>query len=82
MATQATIYEGLDGADEVDRELSWSEDELPQHQRDVIVETYFRGRSVAETAAVLGIPAGTVKSRAFHALRALRTLLAEGGVRA
>jgi hypothetical protein len=33
MATQATIYEGLDGADEVDRELSWSEGELPQHQR-------------------------------------------------
>jgi hypothetical protein len=33
MATQATIYEGLDGADEVDRELSWSEGELPQHER-------------------------------------------------
>jgi hypothetical protein len=31
MATQATIYDGLDG--EVDRELSWSEQELPQHQR-------------------------------------------------
>ena len=73
--------------DEIDRAVeAWTVaaalDELPQHQRDVIVETYFRGRSVAETAAVLGIPAGTVKSRAFHALRALRTLLAEGGVRA
>jgi hypothetical protein len=33
MATQATIYDGLDGAGEVDRALSWSEQELPQHQR-------------------------------------------------
>jgi hypothetical protein len=33
MATQATIYDGLDGGGEVDRALSWSEQELPQHQR-------------------------------------------------
>jgi hypothetical protein len=33
MATQATIYDGLDGAGQVDRELSWSEQELPQHLR-------------------------------------------------
>jgi hypothetical protein len=33
MATQATIYDGLDGAGEVDRALSWSEQELPQHER-------------------------------------------------
>jgi hypothetical protein len=33
MATQATIYQGLDGAGEVDRELSWSERELPQSLR-------------------------------------------------
>ena len=33
MATQATIYDGLDDAGEVDRALSWSEQELPQHQR-------------------------------------------------
>jgi DNA methylase len=33
MATQAAIYEGLDGDDVVDRELSWSERELPQHER-------------------------------------------------
>jgi RNA polymerase sigma-70 factor (ECF subfamily) len=51
----------------------------PEH-RAVIVETYFRGRSVADAAAVLGIPAGTVKSRTFYGLRALRLALEERGV--
>ena len=56
-------------------------EELPAHHRDVLVETYFRGRSVAEAAQALGIPQGTVKSRAYHALRSLRRILTEGGVR-
>ncbi len=51
----------------------------PDH-RAVLVETYYRGRSVAEAAAVLGIPPGTVKSRTFYALRALRLALEERGV--
>jgi RNA polymerase sigma-70 factor (ECF subfamily) len=51
----------------------------PDH-RAVVVETYYRGRSVAEAAAVLGIPPGTVKSRTFYALRALRLALEERGV--
>jgi len=41
----------------------------------VLVELYYRGRSVAETAAVLRIPPGTVKSRSYHAVRALRATL-------
>jgi len=52
----------------------------PEH-RGVLVETYYRGRSVAEAAAVLGIPAGTVKSRTYYALRALRLALEERGWR-
>ena len=53
---------------------------LSAEHRDVIVETYFRGKSVAEAAATLRIPAGTVKSRTYYALRALRLALTERGV--
>jgi RNA polymerase sigma-70 factor (ECF subfamily) len=35
---------------------------------------------VAEAAIVLGVPAGTVKSRAFYALRALKLALEERGL--
>ena len=51
----------------------------PDH-RAVLVETYYRGRSVAEAASVLGIPPGTVKSRCYYALRALGLALTERGV--
>lgn len=51
----------------------------PAH-REVLVETYYRGRSVAEAATVLRVPDGTVKSRTFYALRALRLALEERGV--
>jgi RNA polymerase sigma-70 factor (ECF subfamily) len=47
-------------------------DTLSAGHRDVLVELYFRGRSVTEAASVLGIPPGTVKSRTHHALRQLR----------
>ncbi|MFE7459180.1 sigma-70 family RNA polymerase sigma factor [Streptomyces sp. NPDC057554] len=42
----------------------------PEH-RAVLVELYFHGLSVTETAEALGIPAGTVKSRSYYALRLL-----------
>jgi RNA polymerase sigma-70 factor, ECF subfamily len=71
--------------DEADRVLeSWAvADALaalrPDHRR-VLLETYYRGKSVAEAANVLGVPAGTVKSRAFYALRALKLELEERGL--
>jgi RNA polymerase sigma-70 factor (ECF subfamily) len=51
----------------------------PEH-RAVLLECYYRGRSVAEAARRLGIPEGTVKSRTHYALRALRLALEEMGV--
>ncbi|MEU0514697.1 sigma-70 family RNA polymerase sigma factor [Amycolatopsis sp. NPDC006125] len=47
-------------------------DRLSPEHRDVLTEIYFRGRSVAEAAATLGVPPGTVKSRSYYALRAMR----------
>ncbi|MEV0679679.1 sigma-70 family RNA polymerase sigma factor [Actinosynnema sp. NPDC050436] len=47
-------------------------DRLSSDHRDVLVEIYFRGRSVSEAAQALGVPPGTVKSRSHYALRALR----------
>ena len=51
----------------------------PDH-RNVLLETFYRGHSVAEAATVLGIPPGTVKSRTFYALRALKLALEERGL--
>jgi len=51
----------------------------PAH-REVLSETILRDRTVNEAAGVLGIPVGTVKSRVYYALRALRVVLAERGV--
>ncbi|MDA8045163.1 MAG: sigma-70 family RNA polymerase sigma factor [Actinomycetota bacterium] len=51
----------------------------PEH-RVVLIETYLHGRSVDETARTLQIPAGTVKSRCYYALRALRLSLQERGL--
>jgi RNA polymerase sigma-70 factor (ECF subfamily) len=50
----------------------------PEH-RQVVVETYYRGRSGREVAEELGIPEGTVRSRLFYGLRTLRLALEEMG---
>lgn len=54
--------------------------QLSAEHREVLVHAHWLGRSVGETAEVLGIPPGTVKSRTYYALRALRLVLEENGV--
>jgi RNA polymerase sigma-70 factor (ECF subfamily) len=48
---------------------------LPGAQRQALTEVYYRDRSAAETARILQIPVGTVRSRIFYGLRALRRTL-------
>jgi RNA polymerase sigma-70 factor (ECF subfamily) len=49
---------------------------LPGARRQVLTGIYYRDRSVTETARVMKIPPGTVRSRTFYGLRALRRILA------
>jgi RNA polymerase sigma-70 factor (ECF subfamily) len=73
------------GGDPYERSLdAWELAEVvsvlsPEH-RAVLVETYYHGASVAQAAKTLGIPPGTVKSRTYYALRALRLACEERGV--
>lgn len=53
---------------------------LSQEHRQVLVALHYQRFTVNEAALRLNIPAGTVKSRAFYAVRALRTILDEMGV--
>jgi RNA polymerase sigma-70 factor, ECF subfamily len=53
-------------------------DRLTPEHRTVLQQIYLNDRSVADAAASLGIPPGTVKSRAYHALRALRRAMGQG----
>jgi RNA polymerase sigma-70 factor, ECF subfamily len=54
---------------------------LSRAHREVLVECFYLGHSVAEAAVRLGVPTGTVKSRTYYALRSLRLALEELGVR-
>ena len=81
------VLEVVPSADEIDARLDRmligdALMALSAEHRSVLVETYFKGRSVSEAAAVLEVPPGTVKSRTFYALRALKLALAERGVEA
>lgn len=71
--TDAVLY-GVAVADAM-RSLS------PAH-REALTETVLQDRTVNEAAEVLDIPVGTVKSRVYYALRALRVVLEERGLTA
>ena len=52
----------------------------PEH-RQVIRMAHFQGLTMREIAARTQLPVGTVKSRTWYALRAMRLVLEEMGVR-
>jgi RNA polymerase sigma-70 factor (ECF subfamily) len=49
--------------------------QLSEEQRDAFILYHVQGLSIAEVAAVLEVPGGTVKSRLFAARQRLRALL-------
>jgi RNA polymerase sigma-70 factor (ECF subfamily) len=55
-------------------------EELPENEREAIELAYFGGYTYRETAALLGEPEGTVKSRIKSALRRMQSRLTSGGV--
>lgn len=63
--------------------LAWQVEEamrrIGEDHRRVLIETHYRGRPYAEVAEELGVPEGTVKSRVYYGLRALRVVLEEMG---
>jgi RNA polymerase sigma factor (sigma-70 family) len=60
-------------------ELIAALDRLPEHHREPLVLAFAYEMTGAEIAAVLGIPAGTVKSRLHAGRRALRQILESRG---
>lgn len=84
-ATVEEVDEGRLAEAEVERTLeAWQVAEalhgLSQEHRDVVVEVHYLGYTVREVAARHELPLGTVKSRVYYGLRALRLRLEEMGV--
>ena len=80
--SQAELYDAaadadfaLNDAEAIHRAL----DELEFRHREVMVLHFMEDFSVEETAAAVGCPEGTVKSRIHYAKRALKKILERGG---
>lgn len=56
-------------------------DELTSEQREAITAVYLHGLAVDDVARRLGVPPGTVKSRAYYGLRNLKQILCHHGLR-
>ena len=71
-----------DGLDErLERDRLWRHVvTLPAHQRAVLVLRFYEDQSEAETARLLGVSVGTVKSQCARALASLRARLAAEGI--
>lgn len=62
-----------DPADAISRQerVSAALAQLPEEQREVVFLAFYEGLPYREIGELMGIPEGTVKSRMFHAKRAL-----------
>ncbi|MFH9090008.1 sigma-70 family RNA polymerase sigma factor [Streptomyces sp. NPDC017673] len=54
--------------------------DLTEQQREILHIVYFSGLSVNHASNLLGVPPGTVKSRTYNAMRALKRALVARGV--
>lgn len=52
---------------------------LPAQYRQILVETYFRGRSPREAAKALGIPPAVATARLYQAMRDLSLMITVSG---
>ncbi len=74
------------GPDAIERMLTvWEVEaalaQLADDHRRALVEVHWRGRPYADVALELGVPEGTVKSRVYYGLRAMREALEAQGWR-
>lgn len=74
-AAAAPGSEPPDGATTDERRLLWElVQRLPEQQRRAVVLRYYEDLTESETAAVLGVSVGTIKSNTSRGLRRLRQL--------
>lgn len=63
--------------------VSWQVEEalrrVGERHRQIVIEACILGRPYAEIAAALGVPEGTIKSRVYYGLRAMRDAMEELG---
>ena len=70
----AVASEPDNGFEDAER-VHYALDQIPILQREVLTLHFLDDLSLADIAQVLGVPEGTVKSRLYHAKRALREVL-------
>ena len=66
---------GIADRDQLDRAFRW----LAPEERAILVLRYYIGYEPTDIAELLGIPAGTVRSRLHHANRAMRAAIDADG---
>src|SRR3954468_8965075 len=84
LATDGRASETIPLDDAVERVLlAWQVEEalakLSTEHREALVEVHYKSRPYHDVAHDLGVPVGTVKSRVYYALKAMRLALEELG---